>query len=131
MTAPDPSCRIRSIGVVLAAVATLASTPAAAMWPPLGPHALTNDDLARMEAAAARLYEGQSIGRVERWRSPISKDAGELTLTRIFTARGMPCRTIVYTTRFQADRATLSQYKYTWCMVSPNNWKMVELNDAG
>ncbi len=132
MTRRDAAWGVRSTGVALAILAALASSPAAAqVWPSIKSHALTPDDLARMQAAAARLYQGQSIGRVERWRSPTSKDAGEVTLARIFTSNGMPCRTIIYTTRFQADPSTLSRYKYNWCMVSANTWKIVELNDAG
>ena len=39
--------------------------PNAVAWP-----GLTQDSLDRMNAAAARLYEGRSIGTVERWRNP-------------------------------------------------------------
>jgi hypothetical protein len=131
MTRRDAPHAARSGGAALALLAALASTPAAAqMFPSIGHRPLTPDDMERMKAAAARLYEGQSIGRVERWRSPTSKNAGQLTLTRIFTARGMPCRTIVYTIRFHYDRDALRQYKYNWCMVSSNTWKIVELGDT-
>jgi len=59
----------------------------------------TQDDVDRMHAAAARLYAGRSIGTVERWRSPDSKDAGEVKLVQSFTAHAMPCRTLDYTIR--------------------------------
>src|SRR5262249_9108158 len=36
-------------------------------------HRGAQDDIDRMEAAAARLYEGRSIGTIERWRNPDTK----------------------------------------------------------
>src|SRR5271165_5344636 len=67
----------RSSWLIGAALVVLAACPAAAqMFPPIGYRGLTADDRARMQAAAARLYQGQSIGAVERWRSPISQNAG-------------------------------------------------------
>jgi hypothetical protein len=81
-------------------------------WP-----GLTQDDIDRMHAAAARLYEGHSIGTVERWRSPDSRDAGEIKLIRSFNANGMPCRTLAYTIRFEVVRDNPSQYVVNWCKV--------------
>jgi surface antigen len=113
-----------------AALAVLAAGSAGAqMFPPIGFQPLTKDDQARMHAAAARLYEGRSIGAVERWRSPTSKDAGEVAVTRTFTYDGKPCRTLVYRVRFNADRSRIVQYQYNWCMVSKGEWKIVEVND--
>ena len=51
------------------------ATGPSVLWP-----GLSQDDVDRMQAAAARLYEGRSIGTVERWRNPDSKDAGEVKL---------------------------------------------------
>ncbi len=95
-------------------------------WP-----GLTRGDLERMHAAAARLYEGRSIGTIERWRNPHSNNAGEIKLVRSFTARSMPCRTLEYTTRFAVDRTRLSHATINWCMVQEGEWKIVQLIPPG
>lgn len=91
-------------------------------WP-----GLSQDDAARMHAAAARLYEGRSIGTVERWRSPASNDAGEVKLLESFDVRGMPCRTIDYTIRFDTNRDSPDHYVINWCRVQGGVWKIVEV----
>ena len=91
-------------------------------WP-----GLTQDDIDRMHAAAARLYDGRSIGTVERWRSPDSKTAGEVKLTHSFDSHGMPCRTIDYTIRFDSARNSPNHYILNWCRVAGDTWKIVEL----
>jgi len=91
-------------------------------WP-----GLTLGDVDRMHAAAARLYEGVSIGTIERWRNPKSKNAGEIKLIRSFMTRGMPCRTLEYSTRFNVSGPNLSRATINWCMVRQGEWKIVEL----
>lgn len=91
-------------------------------WPGLAP-----DDLDRMHAAAARLYEGRSIGTVERWRNPDTKDAGEVELIRSFDMQGMPCRTISYEIRYATNRNRLNHYTVNWCRVPGDGWKVVEI----
>ncbi len=91
-------------------------------WPGLPP-----DDLARMHAAAARLYEGRSIGTVERWRNPDTKDAGEVELIRSFDVHGMPCRTMNYDVRFATNRDRINHYTINWCRVPGDDWKIVEI----
>ncbi len=91
-------------------------------WP-----GLTRDDSDRMHAAGARLYEGRSIGTVERWRSPESKDAGEVKLVRSFNTHGMPCRTLDYTIRFESVRDKPTHYVINWCKVEGGEWKIVEV----
>jgi len=91
-------------------------------WP-----GLSQDDVERMYAAAARLYEGRSIGTVERWRSPDSSDAGEVKLTRSFEANGMPCRTLDFTVRIEVKRNSPRHFVSTWCKVADVGWKIVEL----
>ncbi len=110
---------IASAGCGLAAGPT--AVPVIA-WP-----GLPQDDLERMEAAAARLYEGRSIGTIERWRSPDTKNAGEVKLVRSFDANGMPCRTIDYTIRFEVQRDRPNHYVLNWCKVPEGTWKIVEL----
>jgi len=93
--------------------------------PPLPWSGLSQDDLNRMHAAAARLYEGRSIGTVERWRNPDSKDAGTVTLLRRFEAKGMPCAQVEYKILLAA---TQEQRHYTldWCKISNAEWKIVD-----
>jgi len=92
------------------------------VWP-----GLPADDVNRMTSAAARLYEGHSIGTIERWRSPDSKNAGEVKLVRSFDSHNMPCRTIDYTIRFNEQRNAPDRYVLTWCKVGDEGWKIVEL----
>ena len=79
----------------LAAFVTLA--PNIAAQPAFEPSAslpkLAQDDIARMHAAAARLYEGQSrpAGSSERWSSADSNDDGEVKLVHSFNVNGIPC----------------------------------------
>jgi surface antigen len=91
-------------------------------WP-----GLTPDDIQRMEAAAARLYEGRSIGTVERWRNPDTKNAGEVTLTRSFNIDRMPCRTVDYKFRFDSVRHLPTHYLINWCRVPDGGWRIVEV----
>jgi len=87
---------------------------------------LNRDDLDRMHAAAARLYEGRSIGTVERWRNPDSNDAGEVRLLQKFEAKGMPCSFIEYSVRL-AGTGELRRYALSWCKVSEGEWKIVDV----
>ena len=91
-------------------------------WP-----GLTQDDIDRMHAAAARLYQGRSIGTVERWRGPDSKTAGVVKLIHSFDSHGMPCRTIDYTIRYESARNNPDHYILNWCRVTGDTWKIVEL----
>jgi hypothetical protein len=118
------------VGLLLASVSTVAVAQPA-MLPILAWPGLTQDDLQRMHAAAARLYEGRSIGTIERWRSPESKDAGEAKLIRSFEANGMSCRTVDYTIRFETMRGSPDHYVLNWCQVPGDTWKIVELAPHG
>ncbi len=119
--------RLYAALAVLLAVASSAgavqfATGPSVLWP-----GLSQDDVDRMQAAAARLYEGRSIGTVERWRNPDSKDAGEVKLVRSFESHGMPCRTLDYTIRFESRRNRTDHYVLNWCRVEEGSWKVVEL----
>jgi len=93
----------------------------------IGMSGLTGDDIARMNAASARLYEGRSIGNVERWRSPRSRDAGEVTMTRQFEWRGMPCRTLDYTIRVDDRKESPEHQTLNWCRLPDGAWRIVEV----
>jgi surface antigen len=112
--------------LAVAAQVSLAQTMLPQMGDVLWP-GLTQDDIDRMHAAGTRLYEGGSIGNVERWRSPDTKNAGEVKLARSFTTRGMPCRTLEYTVRFDKVRDSPSRYVLNWCKTESGEWKIVEL----
>lgn len=86
---------------------------------------LTQDDIDRLHAAADKLYEGQSVGTVERWRSPESQDSGELKLIRSFDANGIPCRTIDYTILIEGTAAPYD-YVINWCRVPGGTWRIVQ-----
>jgi hypothetical protein len=118
-------CMAAALIIVTVAHGTLAQTRLNedVAWP-----GLTRGDITRIHAAAAQLYEGRSIGAIERWRNPHSKNTGEIKLVRSFTARGMPCRTLDYTTRFNVDPTKLRHATVNWCMVQQGNWKIVELD---
>jgi hypothetical protein len=127
-----PLLRNYGVGIATGLLLTLASQTSVSQRLPPPPNqlawpGLTPDDVDRMSTAAARLYEGRSIGTVERWRNPDTKDAGEVKLVRIFEANGMPCRTLDYLIRFEAARNTPKHFVSTWCRVPDDDWKIVEL----
>ncbi len=132
MQAINPLRRTYIAAAVLVALFAPVSNPALPQpfplpVPSIGWPGVPPDDVARMHAAAARLYEGSSIGTVERWRNPDTKDAGEVQLIRSFSEKGMPCRAIRYTIRYQANRTRLEHYVVNWCHVPGDDWKIVEL----
>ncbi len=88
------------------------------------------DDVDRIHAAAARLYEGRSSGTIERWQNPATKDAGKVQLIRIFDDKGMPCRTIRYTIHYKGNRDRLDRYVVNWCRVPEGAWKIVDVPRA-
>jgi surface antigen len=119
--------RLNAAIALLLAAASSAGAVQFATGPTVAWPGLSQDDVDRMQAAAARLYEGRSIGTVERWRNPDSKDAGEVKLLRSFESHGMPCRTIDYTVRFESRRNSTDHYVLNWCRVEEGSWKVVEL----
>ncbi|HEY2051451.1 MAG TPA: hypothetical protein VGH03_19095 [Caulobacteraceae bacterium] len=116
----------RTISIAAVAIAGLLAVSAAA-GPMGGGPSLTQDDIARSHAAVTRLNEGRSIGAVERWRNPESRNAGEVILVRSFTARGMPCHTIRYVIRYHSQPATPKRLELNWCQLPAKGWKIVEL----
>lgn len=136
MRLPGPRLRRFALfdGTILAAI--LAGTIAANALPstpiptaPSGTPALTRDDVVRLHAAVARLNQGQSIGAVERWRSQVSRDAGEVVLARSFAAGGMPCHAIRYVIRYRAAPASPARFAFTWCRLPDGGWKIFDPED--
>ncbi len=116
--------------LLLMLAASIAAAPRSASGQepltPLGiPWAGLNvDDIARMNAAAARLYGGHAIGTVERWRNPDTQDAGSVILQQHYEAGGMPCLRMEYTIRFQNAKQPPSHYAVSWCKAADDQWKM-------
>jgi surface antigen len=96
-------------------------SPLGQVWPKLSP-----DELDRMQAAAARLYEGRSIGSVERWRSPETRNAGSIKLNRSYESQGMPCRALDYRIRLRQGDNSPDHYTINWCKTAGGDWKIVE-----
>jgi len=86
---------------------------------------LTKDDLDRMNMAAARLYQGQSIGTVERWRNPDTNNAGSVRLEGKFEAKGMPCWRLDYSVRTSDTKNHPSRYVINWCKTPVGEWKIL------
>lgn len=95
--------------------------PGTMTWP-----GLSGDDIDRMSAAAARLYEGRSIGTVERWRNPDTGNAGSVTLTRSFEQGGMPCRELAYEARIKGNAGNPERYTLNWCKTPEGRWGMAQ-----
>ena len=121
------SFRVALSSLMVISQAVVAQTMPSIPMPALAWPGLPQDDLDRMHAAASRLYEGRSIGTVERWRSSDTKDAGEVELIRSFDTHGMPCRTISYRIRYESNRSRLYHYMVNWCRVPSGEWKIVEI----
>ena len=117
-------------GAALAMLAILLPSPGAnaQTYPSLSQPAwanLSKDDLDRMNAAAARLYEGKSIGTVERWRNPDTGNAGSVRLEDRFESRGMPCWRLDYVIRVEQTKEHPSHYIINWCKTPAGEWKIV------
>jgi surface antigen len=84
------------------------------------------DDIDRMNNASARLYEGRSIGTVERWRNPDSGNAGSVKLVRNFKSQGMPCHEMRYRIRFASRASGTSDFTVNWCKTQSGEWKTLE-----
>lgn len=126
------SVQTRLPAVAAAALLTLASHAALSQptlpnlggffdWP-----GLTDDDLNLMHAAAAKLYEGGSVGAVEQWQNPASNDAGEVKLLQRFESNGMPCRTVDYNVRLASDPDSPEHFIAAWCKTPAEGWKLIE-----
>src|SRR5215470_2887462 len=118
--------RLNAALALLLAASSSAGAVQFATGPSLTWPGLSQDDVDRMQAAAARLYEGRSIGTVERWRNPDSNDAGEVRLLQKFEAKGMPCSFIEYSVRL-AGTGEMRRYALSWCKVSEGEWKIVDV----
>jgi surface antigen len=105
----------------------LAAAPGPLVGADLAWPGLSQSDVDRMQAAAARLYEGRSIGTVERWFNPDTKNAGEIKLVKSFSSNGMACRELDYVIRFDTVRNSPTRYTSDWCKLPSGDWKIVEL----
>ena len=107
----------------------LCAVPAAAQLTPMLRNpawpGLSGDDMARMHAAEVRLFEGHSIGNIERWRNPDTGNAGEVALVREYEAKGLPCRSLSYIIRFAENERAQGHYALNWCRLQSGEWKIV------
>ncbi|HEX3347385.1 MAG TPA: hypothetical protein VHS58_04705 [Acetobacteraceae bacterium] len=125
-----PACALALlITAFSAAVAQVATYVPALDFPTLSQAAIDS-----MHAAAAKLYlhETQPIGTVETWTSP-DGTSGAVKLLRSFDSFNMPCRMIDYTIdhRNPVDGPNPSHYILTWCRVSGDVWKIVQVPPPG
>jgi surface antigen len=107
---------------MLSAVPAIAQfmPPIQRSWP-----GLTADDLDRLHTAELRLFEGHSIGAIERWRSPDTGDSGSVELVRKYDANGLPCRRVNYSIRLTAEATALNHYVLDWCRQQSGEWKII------
>lgn len=118
-----------AFGLTIAVALTLCAMPASAQLTPLLPDrhwpGLTADDLNRVHDAELRLFEGRSIGTIERWRNPDTGDAGEIELMRKYDVKGSPCRRVSYRVRFAEEPTELQHFVLNWCRQPSGDWKIV------
>ncbi len=113
-------------GLPILAIPDMAGAQIVPGFPPQHAPTIDQQSLDRMGAAAARLYEGRSIGTVERWRNPDTGDAGSVKLMAKPVLKGMPCRRIAYTTRPENADRPQAHYTLTWCKTASGEWKIVD-----
>jgi surface antigen len=117
------------LGLTIAVALTLCAVPAIAQLTPLLTDrdwsGLTADDINRVHIAELRLFEGRSIGTIERWRNPDTGNAGEIELVRKYDAKGLPCRRVNYAIRFAEEATALKHYVLNWCRQPSGDWKIV------
>jgi surface antigen len=123
-----PGRRRASRWALVAALALCAGPAAAQLMPMMRNPAwpgLSSDDIDRMHAAELRLFEGHSIGTIERWRNPDTGNAGEVELVREYEAKGLPCRSLSYIVRFAENARAQGHYALNWCRLPSGDWKIV------
>ena len=114
-------------GLVPMAASLVVAQQMPPMWQGTTLPGVSRDDTDRMHAAATRLYEGQSIGTVERWRNPDTGNSGTIELLREFETSGMPCRSMKYLIRFgEVKKNQFRHYLVNWCKTSSGEWKILE-----
>jgi surface antigen len=87
---------------------------------------LTRGDLDRMNEAAKQVGAKNTVGAVEPWRNPDTRNEGSVKLVRSFETEGMPCLRMEYTIHFQ--RSTQQRrYFINWCKTPAGEWKIAEV----
>ncbi len=101
-------------------------TPQAALNPFRTSRTGLNDaDLQAMNAAAARLYQQDTVanGATDRWSNPRSRNSGSITVLQSFTKSDMQCRRLRYDIHLHARQTTRS-YTVNWCKTAAGVWKL-------
>jgi len=111
---------------VIAAVAFVAADAAAQVSPfrRVG-LTLTKEDLALVEAAAAKLYAGENprIGSIETWSNEKNKIGGTVVLIAAYTWNKMPCRRVSHQI-VTAIRNDPYSVQIDRCRVASGEWKI-------
>ena len=87
-------------------------------------------DLELLEAAAARLYVGETatLGTVETWENPESGNSGTVVLTGIFShsyqGSKLPCRRLRHDIRIKSN-ATPFRFVVNRCRIQSGEWKIL------
>ena len=86
---------------------------------------LNSADLRAMNAAAARLYQQDTVsdGATTKWSNPRSGNSGSVTVLQSFTKSDMPCRELRYDIHLHARRGMRS-YTVNWCKTASGVWKL-------
>jgi len=86
---------------------------------------LNSADMREMNAAAARLYEQDTVadGATAQWSNPRSGNSGSITVVQNFTKADMQCRKLRYNIHLRARRGTRS-YTVNWCKTASGVWKL-------
>ena len=88
------------------------------------PDILSKADFSSMHVAASHLYENRTLGAVERWRGPKSKDSGTVELLRNFQTKGMQCARLQYRIVFARVDRSPQTYLVNWCKTGSGAWKI-------
>lgn len=86
---------------------------------------LTKEDLALVEAAAAKLYAGENprIGSIETWSNEKSKIGGTVVLIAVYTWNNLPCRRVSHQI-VAATRRDPYSVQIDRCQVASGEWKI-------
>lgn len=125
----------KPVGLALAATLAVLATGEAARAQPLAPMVFGRiltaapEDLPIVREASAPLFDAAAAGTTTEWSNPRTGNSGTIKLRRIFTLKGMPCRTFDYTT-WTEHHTNEMRVVADWCKVADDGWKLIDPRDA-